>query len=105
MGVTNPIEHLAMAPKSLTTSIRNVTRIQKEEMMQTHTAQAFQNEVKKSSEQTVKSQKSEYTEYRYDRKDESKQGKKQGQKRKQEDEPVDEDDIAAMLGRTLDICI
>ena len=38
MGVTNPIEHLAMAPKSLTTSIRNVTRIQKEEMMQTHQA-------------------------------------------------------------------
>lgn len=106
MGVTNPIEHLAMAPKSLTTSIHNVSRIQKQEMAQAQTAEAFKADVKKSSEQTIKSQKSEYKEYRYDRKEKGGQNshsKKKQQKR--ESEAVDEDDVAAKLGRTFDIRI
>ncbi len=106
MSVVSPIEHLAMAPKSLQTSIQNVNKIQRQEAIQAEQAASFQNQVKKNAEQTVKSQKSETEQYRFDQKKEDRNKGYQGNKQeKKSAEECDPDDVSKRVGQSFDICI
>lgn len=61
-----PIESMSMAPKSLETSFHQATKQQKQEATNLTLSMNYSAQTKKESEQTVRTSKSEYQEYRYD---------------------------------------
>ncbi|MDO5522262.1 MAG: hypothetical protein Q4G58_17340 [bacterium] len=106
MSIIRPIEKLTMAPKSLTTSIQNVKRLQLDEMTEEEYAANFRTKVKQNAKQTVETQKGEQNEYRYDQKKEGNGGGYQSKKRDKKKEEIDDpDDISKRLGQSFDFRI
>ncbi|MDO5293968.1 MAG: hypothetical protein Q4F05_14610 [bacterium] len=106
MSIIKPVEQLAMAPKSLTTSIQNVKRLQLDEMTEEEYAANFGNKVKQNQKQTVETQKGQQSDYRYDQKKEGNGSGYQSKKRdKKKEETVDPDDVSKKLGQSFDFRI
>lgn len=84
-----PIETAVMAPKSQDASMVRHQQVQKPQNDQMHIQQQFNSEIKHNNQQTVKMQKSDNHEYRYDAKEKgngsySGSMKKKGEKDKKE---------------------